>query len=191
MNKCAHALSGASERFVQLGFSRRYIPRSIVGETRGQFRVVYPGRADHRVDVAGIKRQRAVEQVARLGQKLGRVTLVRPSHALKIEVHRIGICRPLGTPRLGGDQLRPQLIGEPRDNLVLHVEEIGERLVEPLGPDMVAALCVDELHVDTQPVAAALHAAFERIADVQFAANRLHVDGFTLVRKCRIAGDHE
>jgi hypothetical protein len=31
-----------------------------------------------------------------------------------------------------------------RDDFVLHVEEIGERLVEPLGPQMIARFGVDE-----------------------------------------------
>jgi hypothetical protein len=29
------------------------------------------------------------------------------------------------TPRLGGDELRTQLTGQPRNDLVLHVKEIG------------------------------------------------------------------
>ena len=44
----------------------------------------------------------------------------------------------LGAARLGGDQLPPQLIGKPRDDLVLHVEEVGHGLIETLGPEMRA-----------------------------------------------------
>jgi len=40
---------------------------------------------------------------------------------------------------------------------------------------MPAAFGVDQLDVDAQPVAAALHAAFERIADVELAAERFQV----------------
>jgi hypothetical protein len=59
-----------------------------------------------------------------------------------------------------------------RDDFVLHVEEIGQGLVEPLGPEMIARLRVDELNIDAQAVAGALNAAFENIADVQLAADR-------------------
>jgi hypothetical protein len=38
----------------------------------------------------------------------------------------------LSPSRLGGDELRVQCARQPRDDFVLHVEEIGERLVEPL-----------------------------------------------------------
>ena len=53
---------------------------------------------------------------------------------LKIEIHRIGIGRLFGPPRLGGDQLGVKLVGEPRHDLVLHVKEVGQRLVGTLGP---------------------------------------------------------
>ena len=67
-----------------------------------------------------------------------------------------------------------------RDDFVLHVEEIGERLVEPLGPEMIAGFGVDELHVDAHAVSAALNAALEDIADVQLAPDLLQVDGLPL-----------
>jgi hypothetical protein len=50
-----------------------------------------------------------------------------------------------------------------RDDVILHVEEIGERLVEPLDPKMAARSCVDELHVDAHAVSAALHTALEDV----------------------------
>ena len=78
-----------------------------------------------------------------------------------------------------------------RDDFVLHVEEIGERLVEPLGPEMIAGLGVDELHVDAHAVPAALDAAFEDVADVKLAPDRLRVERLALVCERRIAGDHE
>ena len=42
--------------------------------------------------------------------------------------------RPLRAPRFGLDQLCAQLTCEARDNLILHVEQIGHRLVEALSP---------------------------------------------------------
>ena len=43
-----------------------------------------------------------------------------------------------------------------RDDFVLHVEEIGEGLIEPLGPEMTAGFGVDELHIDAHAIAAAM-----------------------------------
>jgi hypothetical protein len=40
----------------------------------------------------------------------------------------------LGPPRLALHELCPELRREVGDDLVLHVEEVGERLVEALGP---------------------------------------------------------
>ena len=60
---------------------------------------------------------------------------------------------PFRAPRFCGDQLCPQLIGKPRYDLVLHIKEVGQGLVEPLGPEMRAGLGVDELDIDAQPIA--------------------------------------
>ena len=69
-------------------------------------------------------------------------------------------------PRLGSDELGVERACKARDDFVLHVEEIGERLIEPLGPKMVAGFGVDELHVDADAVPAALDAALQHIAHV-------------------------
>ena len=95
------------------------------------------------------------------------------------------------TPRFGLDQLCAQLTGEARDNLVLHVEEIGHGLVEALGPKMIAGLGVDELHVHAHPIAAALHRTFKDVTHAQLAADLLHIDMFAFVSESRVAADHE
>jgi hypothetical protein len=41
-----------------------------------------------------------------------------------------------------------QGVGEPRDDFVLHIEKIGNRLVEAVGPDVRASLRINELDVD-------------------------------------------
>ena len=119
------------------------------------------------------------------------LTLVEPSQYLEIEVHRVGVRRLLRASRLGGDEFGVQRARQARDDLVLHVEQIGERLVEPLGPEMIAGLGVDELDVDAHAVSAALDAAFEHVADVQLARRSLQVDRLALVGEGRVAGDHE
>src|SRR5262249_41355293 len=70
-------------------------------------------------------------------------------------------------------------------------EEIGELLVEPLGPKMIAALGVDELNVHAHAGFAALYAALEDLANVQLAADLLQVDGLALVREGGVAPDYE
>ncbi len=110
---------------------------------------------------------------------------------MKIEVHRVGVRGLFGAPRLGGDEFGVQRARQARDDLVLHVEEIGQRLVEPLGPEMIAGFGVDELDVDAHAVSAALNAALEDIADVQLAPDLLQIDGFALVGESRVAPDHE
>ena len=89
------------------------------------------------------------------------------------------------------DQLRPQLIGEAGDDLVLHFEEIGERLVEAVGPEMIAALRVDELDIDAHAVGVALDRPFEHIADPKLLADFPGVDILALEREGGVAGDHE
>ena len=54
---------------------------------------------------------------------------------------------------------------------------------------MIAGPGVDELDIDAHAIAAALHAAFEDIADVQLAPDRLHVDRLAFVGERRVAGD--
>ena len=74
--------------------------------------------------------------------------------------------RLFGAPRLSGDQFGVQRARQARDNFVLHVEEIGEGLVKPVRPEMIAGFGVDELDIDAHTGAAALNAAFEDIAHV-------------------------
>jgi|SRR6516165_2147978 len=49
----------------------------------------------------------------------------------------------------------------------------------------------DQLRSDPHAIASFAHRTFEDIADTQFEADPLHVDGLALVCKARIAGDYE
>jgi len=75
---------------------------------------------------------------------------------LKIEVHRVGMGCLFGAASLGSDELRPQLVRKSRDDFVLRVKQIGHRLIETFSPEMGAGFCVDELDVDTKPIARTL-----------------------------------
>jgi hypothetical protein len=81
-----------------------------------------------------------------------------------------------GAPRFGVDELGVKCARQARDDFVLHVEEISELLIEPLGPEMIARLRVVKLHVDAYAVSAALDAAFKDIAKSGTALDRLLVD---------------
>ena len=148
-------------------------------------------RSNERVDIVGIGGERAIEKAARLRHIFRGPTLIEPSQALKIEVHRVGGRGLFRASRLGGDELSVERARQARDDFVLHVEEVGQGLVEPLGPEMIARFGVDQLDVDAHAVSAALDAALEHIADVQLAPDLLQIDGLALVSEGRVAPDHE
>ena len=56
---------------------------------------------------------------------------------------------------------------------------------------MRAGFRLDQLHVDPKPVDAALHAAFQDIAHVEFAPYLSEVEIFTLIGEGGVAADHE
>ena len=148
-------------------------------------------RTNERVDIVGISGQRPIEEAARLREMVRDHTFIEPSHPLKIEVHRVGIRGLFGAPRLGSEELAVQGARQARDDFVLHIEEIGQGLVEPFRPEMIPRSGVDELDVDAHATSHSLDAALEHIADVQFPANHLHVERLASVSERRIAGDHD
>ena len=78
-----------------------------------------------------------------------------------------------------------------RDDRVLRLQQIGARRVELFGPEVSAAVGVDELGVDPHLIAARLHRAFENIAHAQILADRLGVDRLALEGQGRVARDDE
>ena len=85
----------------------------------------------------------------------------------------------------------PEPVGETRDDLVLHLEEVGDRLLEPLGPQVRACRILDQLHFDAHAVSAPLDAAREDLADVQFAPDLFQVDRLAFVGEGRRAAYDE
>ena len=75
-------------------------------------------------------------------------TFVEPSQTSEIQVHRVGGRGLFRAARFGGGELGVERACRARDDLVLHVEEIGEWLVEPLRPEVTAKLGIDELRVE-------------------------------------------
>jgi hypothetical protein len=110
------------------------------------------------------------------------------------EFARIGTRAGTYASDLGGldvRQLNLQCTRKSGDDVVLHLQEIGAIVVERLGPEMSAALGVDQLSVDANLSAGRLHRSFRRVAHAEIAADLLHVGRLPLVSEGGIARDHE
>src|SRR5260221_6590525 len=68
-------------------------------------------------------------------------------------------------------------------NAVLKIEDIFQRTIESLGPNVSASGGVDQLGRDSNAVFGLTHAAFKQISHAKLAADLLHVDCFSLVNK--------
>ena len=75
-------------------------------------------------------------------------------------------------------------------HLVLQGQRVLSGLVVALGPDVLARLRVDELGCDADLISLLADAAFQRIVDVEIAADLADVDRFAFVDKGRVARDH-
>ena len=133
----------------------------------------------------------AIEKAARSRHIVRGRTLVVPGQSLKIEVDRFGVRSLFRTSRLGSEELGRHSACKPRDDFALHLEQIGHGLVEPLGPEMISALRVDQLDIDAHPISAALNAALQDITNVQLAADLLQIDVLAFVGEGRVSANHE
>src|SRR5262245_60268900 len=73
--------------------------------------------------------------------------------------------------------------------LVLEREDVVKRAVVTIRPDMTAGFRFDELSGNTHSVRHSADASLEHVAHAKLAPGLLHVDGFALIGKARIAGD--
>jgi len=163
----------------------------VVAHKVGPNRGFDPRQTDQRLDVSRIEHQGAVEKRLRLRDVFLGCPVVRPSPALEIQVHRIGIGRKLRSPRLNLDELGIEHVCQPRHDFVLHIEQVGDRFLKAFGPKVVAGFGIDQLGVHTKPVAATLHRAFQHVTDVQLAADLFEISCFISVCKGRVTADHE
>ena len=83
------------------------------------------------------------------------------------------------------------MIGETGDDFVLHLEKIGCRLVEAIGPKVVPGLCVDKLDIDPHAARVALNGAFKDVADAKLLADVPDIDVLALEGEGGVARDHE
>ena len=68
---------------------------------------------------------------------------------------------------------------------------LSHRLVKTISPEVVAGLCVDELHVHAHPLAAALDASLKHIANVELAPDPLEIDRLASEREGSVSPDHQ
>src|SRR5262249_9021227 len=95
------------------------------------------------------------------------------------------------TTNLGALQSRLDNGGYAPSDLVLKIEHIFERPLQAGRPEMPSGRCINYRRGDTDPTASFAHRAFEHVAHTQLATDLFHINGLPLVRKTRIAGDHE
>ncbi len=76
-------------------------------------------------------------------------------------------------------------------DLVLQVENVFQRAVVAVGPQMRPGRGLDQLRRDAHPVARLAHASFQDIAHAELTPDLSHIDGSALVGEARIARDHE
>ena len=120
---------GQTKGLDQPRFGLREGRRRISHKDKARRHEVRARRSNERVDIVGIGGERAIEKAARSRQIVG----VPPYSATPYLENRdpsIGVRGPFRASSLSGDQLGIQWARQPSDDIVLHVEEIGERLVE-------------------------------------------------------------
>ena len=81
--------------------------------------------------------------------------------------------------------------GHPFRHTVLELEHVRERAVEAVRPEMGAALGIDQLARDADPLAGFADAALEHVAHAQLAPDLPDIDGLVPVGEARVAGDDE
>src|SRR5208282_4394438 len=84
------------------------------------------------------------------------------------------------TTNLGGLERRLNDPGDTRRHLVLKLENLFERTVEAVGPEMRAGAGIDQLGSDPDAPRCFADRAFEDIADAKLAAELFHIDHLAL-----------
>ena len=75
--------------------------------------------------------------------------------------------------------------------MVLQFEEVFERALKAVSPQLRAGFRLDQLRGDAHPPTTLPDRTFEDVAHAQFATDPLNVDRLTLVGERAIARDHE
>src|SRR6185437_891359 len=86
---------------------------------------------------------------------------------------------------LGMKQLRLDRAGNSARDPILKLENIVERAVEAVRPDMSSGYRLDQLPADAHTIASLPDRAHEDVADAELAADLLRIDGLPLVGEAR------
>ncbi|BBZ98548.1 hypothetical protein BDS110ZK25_77780 [Bradyrhizobium diazoefficiens] len=66
---------------------------------------------------------------------------------------------------------------------------VAPQTIEAVRPDMAASFSIDQLRIDSNLIADALHATFEREADTEFTPDLAGIYRLALVGERRVARD--
>ncbi len=142
--------------------------------------------------VVGIEIDRALEHLPRL-------SIARPFEPLDkgataqqvvIGVKVVGRCGQ-GAGAFDLAQLRREHAGHAARDLVLHHKDVIDVLIVALRPQERALLSVGKLHVDTQPLIGAVHAARDQVTHPKLTPQLLRARGGVLVGCDRAPRYHE
>ena len=114
----------------------------------------------------------------------------QPTHHKIPSVHAVG-CFALSAEIFRCVKLRFDRADDSLCYFVLNREHVGNVAIVAFGPDMAAGCDIDKLCGDTHALAFFPYAALDDIADAEFFADLLQMDGFALVGEGRVARDHE
>lgn len=149
------------------------------------------GQGGVRAAVAGVQLDRLLKERQCLDQVRRRRALVTVPAAQErvIGLERRGLMLSQRT-LLAGRQAQRHGIDHRARHPVLQREDVRERSVVAVRPLLVAAGCLDQLHVDADLIAGATHAALDHVADAEGARGLRNVDGAVAVAEGRVARDH-
>ena len=140
----------------------------------------------------GVQLRGAAEHPPR--QLIGRPDpLPEQRQAAQVQIVRLEVCgrRPRQGLALGAQQLDLQRAHDAAGDLVLDREQVGQRPVVALGPDLTAGGSVDQPRRDAHPVASPAHAAVEDVAHLEPGAGRHRVLRRLAHGEARRARGHE
>src|SRR5205085_9042378 len=92
---------------------------------------------------------------------------------------------------LGSDNSGSDSTDDALGELILNGENVLDRAVVTLRPDVVAVARIDQLRRDAHTIPGLAHAAFENVAYAELTSDLTHIDRFTFVSEGRVAGDDE
>ena len=142
--------------------------------------------------IVGVDSQRLLKVTDGDSALFGRLRR-REGKGSKEEVVRIEAFWPLPTRSF---DLRPLNAGlddryHPIRNLVLQVEDVLERAIKTVGPQVGAGLGLDKLHGDAHAQARLANTPFKHVTHAELAAHPPNVNRLSLVGEARIARDDE